>query len=75
MIVTLTELGPRRYLADFLRGSRRRRLILTAGLHRCITQRGVRVWTMRDCHAALAAGFGEGGPGQQAQYRIRRKRR
>ena len=62
MIVTLTELGPHKFVIDLLRGTHRRRMLLTAGLRAALSERGKRLWSTDD--------FGSGLCGQQAQYRV-----
>ncbi len=64
MLITLTELGPGKYKADFLAHGRRRRYLLTLAMRDALKARGNVVWS--------TARFGkvEGG---QRQYEVRRK--
>jgi len=65
MIVTLTEMGEKKYVVYFQRGSQRRRGILTTGMRDALRTRGRRLWATKD--------FGRGQLGQQAQYEVIRQ--
>jgi len=58
VIVTLTEMGARVYVAD-MDGQR---VVYTRQIGRMIRDRGKLVWKSSD--------FGRGRPGRQAQYRV-----
>ena len=65
MIVTLTEMGEKKYVVEVVRRGRRRRGVLTAGLREALQERGRRLWE--------TGRFGQGKCGEQAQWEVTRR--
>ena len=65
MIVTLTEMGEKKYVVEGVRRGRRRRGVLTAGLREALQERGRRLWE--------TGRFGQGKCGEQAQWEVTRR--
>jgi hypothetical protein len=62
MLVTITEMGDRKYVIYVRRKGRHRTFTMSPALRSAIIQRGQRLWQTND--------FGQGKVGQQAQYYI-----
>jgi len=60
VIITITELGERKYTVDFWRGEKRRHRVLKPEMYRLIREKCECRWTMRD--------FGRGYCGRQQQW-------
>jgi len=65
LLVTLTEMGEKKYVVEVVRRGRRRRGVLTAGLREALQERGRRLWE--------TGRFGQGKCGEQAQWEVKRE--